>query len=212
MEHQDLDRIRFITRYFLALQGFRETVPMGLTFLGTGGSILLLGVEGPLGYVLAIFSWIAGFGGAVLLRHRSPSYYRETVGEVERPRASSKSKLFYLWIVPGVLLLCAVFWITWTLGNYGPRFLCVVCGVLHLVTWIWRERRPSQAHYLLFGVFFLGLASVRPLLAFFEMTTQWALAQVVFGASSVAAGFLDHRFLVREMGQMAVDAAVEEQR
>lgn len=70
METRDLERIRFVTRYFNDLQGLRYGVPLGL---------ITLAWEGPAPLRTGLF--LAAF----LLMIGAKRYYRNTVGEVERP-------------------------------------------------------------------------------------------------------------------------------
>jgi hypothetical protein len=70
METRDLERIRFVTRYFNDLQGLRYGVPLGLITLAWEGPAPLRA-----GLLLAAFLLMIG----------AKRYYRKTVGEVERP-------------------------------------------------------------------------------------------------------------------------------
>jgi hypothetical protein len=70
METRDLERIRFVTRYFNDLQGLRYGVPLGLITLAWEGPAPLRA-----GLFLAAFLLVIG----------AKRYYRNTVGEVERP-------------------------------------------------------------------------------------------------------------------------------
>jgi hypothetical protein len=76
MAPRDLDRIRFVTRYFNELQGLRETVPVGLQTLG-------LGVMFFFPSLWTIGLWIVLLAGSVVLRQGAGAYYRRLFGEVE---------------------------------------------------------------------------------------------------------------------------------
>ena len=75
---RDLDRIRFVTRHFHDLQGLRYWVPLGLITLSGGGATYF--ANRPLVLLRA-----ALFVGAFLLMLATRRYYRNTLGEVERP-------------------------------------------------------------------------------------------------------------------------------
>lgn len=89
METQDLDRIRFVTRYFQDLQGLRHLIPGGLLLLGGAGAAFLAGWPG---MVLTVASVL----GAVLLALGARRYYRNAFGEVEPPRGRPVAELFPL--------------------------------------------------------------------------------------------------------------------
>ncbi len=78
METRDLDRIRFVTRHFNDLQGFRIAVPLGLITLAWVSSA-------PLRAVLPL--------GALLLMLGAKRYYRDAFGEVEQQPADPAAEL-----------------------------------------------------------------------------------------------------------------------
>lgn len=98
---------------------------------------------------------------------------------------------------------------------YGQA-LYALFGSFFLGMWLWRERRPSQSYYLVFGILLLGLAilgaslgffylspgRLAPIVAFFEpaVVHLW-LALLLCGSSMILAGLLDHWQLARTLGQ-----------
>lgn len=73
MDMRDLERIRFVTRYFNDLQGLRFSVPLGLIALGGGA------LASPFaGWRLAALLFL----GACLLRLGAGRYYRTAFGEI----------------------------------------------------------------------------------------------------------------------------------
>ncbi|HEX3555245.1 MAG TPA: hypothetical protein VIA62_18625 [Thermoanaerobaculia bacterium] len=97
-----------------------------------------------------------------------------------------------------------------------------VFGSLFLGIWLWRGRRLSQAHYLVLGLPLLGLAILGVALGL-VLPALWDLgiagitryfvpalrspesAQILCGTAFVLAGLLDHRQLVRALGQPAME-------
>jgi hypothetical protein len=81
MAPRDLDRIRFVTRYFNELQGLREAVPYGLQTLGLG-VVLFFPNPATIGLFVVLLA------GSVALRQGAGAYYQRLFGEVEnRPLA-----------------------------------------------------------------------------------------------------------------------------
>ena len=76
MEIRDLERIRFVTRHFGELQGFRRLVPVGLLMLSGAGLTSFTG------WPVALLR-VALFAGACLLLLGAGRYYRSTFGETE---------------------------------------------------------------------------------------------------------------------------------
>ncbi|HSG38359.1 MAG TPA: hypothetical protein VLE27_01880, partial [Thermoanaerobaculia bacterium] len=96
--------------------------------------------------------------------------------------------------------------------------LYTLFGAFFLGMWLWRERRPSQSYYLVFGILLLGLSALGASLGFFygkpgEMariispfepfTVQLWLALLLCGSSMILAGLLDHWQLARTLGRKA---------
>ncbi len=79
MAPRDLDRIRFVTRYFNELQGLREAVPYGLQILGLGVALFF-----PNPATIGLFAVL--LAGSVALRQGAGAYYRRLFGEVESRR------------------------------------------------------------------------------------------------------------------------------
>src|SRR5215210_26593 len=76
MDTRDLDRIRFVTRHFNDLQGFRYWVPLGLLTLSVGGTTYFDNL--PLVALRALL-----FLGAVLVAFGARRYYRNTFGQID---------------------------------------------------------------------------------------------------------------------------------
>lgn len=91
MEIGDLERIRFVTRRFSELQGFRRLVPMGLLALGGAGLTSLTG------WLLLLPA--ALLAGAFLLFLAAGRYYRKTFGEAEPLEAEPVAELSPLLLV-----------------------------------------------------------------------------------------------------------------
>ena len=83
--------------------------------------------------------------------------------------------------------------------------------------WLMRDRRLSQSYYLVFGLLLLGLAAlgasleIAPTPALFSyallaLAHPW-IAQVLQGSVLVIAGLLDHRQLVRALGERPAEPA-----
>lgn len=226
MEIGDLERIRFVTRRFGELQGFRRLVPVGLLALGGAGLSSLTG------WLLLLPAVL--FAGACLLFLGAGRYYRDTFGEVE-PAAEVSSALLMvdgpaprlqpaIPPVPRVLLLgglaCAVFilfqlllwppWVTigsevvdWTGDTARTRAMLIqmlygLCGLFFLATWWLREQRLSQGHHLGLGLLLCGLAALAPW--FVPAAVHFGAALLLCGSSLIAAGLLDHRQIVRVLG------------
>lgn len=223
---EDLDRIRFVTRHFRELQGFRRLVPAGLILLSLAGLSL------PGGWLLPA----ALFAGACVLLLGAGRYYRSQFGETEEfltePVAEVSSILLTaegpaprlgptIPVVPRFLivggLVCAVFvlfqllfwppWVTidseivsWTGDRTMTRTMLVQMlyglGGLFFLGTSWLRRQ--QGHPLVLGLLLTGLATLGPWLA--PATVSFGAALLVCGATLVLAGFLDHWQLVRVLG------------
>ena len=230
MELRDLDRIRFVTRQFSDLQGFRRLVPAGLMILSCAGLTSL--TSWPL-----VFLRVALFAGACLLLLGARRYYRSTFGEVEAPEAEPVAELssFFLTAegprlqpviptVPRFLLIgglaCAVFVLFQLL--FWPPWVTIGSEVVH---WsgdpAMTRAMLIQMLYGLCGLFFLGTWWLRKqspsqgyhlglglLLSALSMLGPWFVpaavhferALLVCGSSMVLAGLLDHWQLVRVLG------------
>ena len=222
MEHQDLERIRFVTRHFRDLQGLRRLVPAGLLLLSGAG--------------LNLFLSLALFAGACLLLFVAGRYYGNTFGEVEAPQTEPVAELSSLLLtaegpahglrpvipaVPRLLILggltCAVFllfqflfwppWVTidsevvaWSGNPEMTRTMLIRMlyglGALFFLGTAWlRRHHPSQGHLLGIGFLLSALATLGPSLAPAIVSFQAAL--LLCGSSLVLAGLLDHWQLVR---------------
>ncbi len=99
-----------------------------------------------------------------------------------------------------------------TVRAVGGQMMLVLYGSFFLGVWLWRERRPSQRHYLAFAVVLLGLAAVGTFLGYLVWTEgkvillldplipalvhPW-VALLLCGAAMILAGLIDHWQLVR---------------
>ena len=86
MDTQDLDRIRFVTRHFNDLQGFRYWVPLGLLTLSLGGTTYF---DNPPLMALRVLLFL----GAVFLAFGARRYYRNTFGQIEGQAVSPALEL-----------------------------------------------------------------------------------------------------------------------
>ncbi|HTG31548.1 MAG TPA: hypothetical protein VLB76_01355 [Thermoanaerobaculia bacterium] len=89
------------------------------------------------------------------------------------------------------------------------QLLYALYGSFFLGIWFWRERRPSQSYYLVFGVLLLGCSALsssvgfilpwspRVVDAFFLPIAQFWLALLLCGSAMILAGLIDHWQLVR---------------
>jgi len=225
MEIQDFDHVRFVTRHFRDLQGFRRLVPVGLLALSGAGLISL--ANWPLSAAL--------IAGACLLLFRADRYYRNRFGEAEPLEteviAELSSSLLttggpaqrfqpVIPIVPRFLILggliCAVFVVFQLL--IWPPWVTIDSEVVH---WSGDPEMTRvmlvQMLYGLCALFFLGtwwLREHRPsqghLLGlgllldlgtwFVPGAVQFGAALLLCGSSLVLAGFLDHLQLVQVLG------------
>jgi hypothetical protein len=167
MEIRDLDRIRFVTRRFSDLQGFRRLVPVGLMILSCAGLTSL--TSRPLLLLRLVL-----FAGACLLLFGARRYYRNAFGETEPPEAEPVAELSSLLltaagpaerpqpvipIVPRFLIIggvaCAVFILFQLL--FWPPWVTVDSEVIY---WsgdpAMTRAMLIQMLYGLCGLFFLG--------------------------------------------------------
>lgn len=167
MELRDFDRIRFVTRRFGDLQGFRRLVPVGLMILSIAGLTSLTSW-------LLVLLRVALFAGACLLLLGARRYYRSTFGEVEVPEVEPVAELSSLLLtaegpaerplpvipmVPRFLILgglaCAVFVLFQLL--FWPPWITIDSKVVH---WsgdpAMTRAMLIQMLYGLCGLFFLG--------------------------------------------------------
>jgi hypothetical protein len=170
----DIDRIRFVTRYFNELQGLRKMVPLGLAQMLVGASDLFPR--------LAILLLLVPLG-VVVLSLRTDPYYRRTFGVVEQPpaglpsiyspagpaplaisRQPAKRTMLTLTLMGCLLFLILRAIAALTTESYGGHLVAFGQGMyisygFGLVgIWLRRERRLSQSYYLVFGALLLGLA------------------------------------------------------
>ncbi len=209
MDARDLDRIRFVTRHFGDLQGLSGLVPMGMMFLTQALAWPLFFIRAPGAVRIALVSsfWVAAMAGTFHLTFRTRAYY-QSLGEVQVRRWENLWKA--LWgLVPGVLVVLYLL-VTGSLSL--PRTQCALLGSVLLIDWLAMECRWSQSYHLLLGGLLIALAVLGP--GVYPAAEQ-QVAYAVIGASWILAGLLDHRLLVRTLGQLPppdldeADAAVE---
>lgn len=187
MEIRDLERIRFVTRHFGELQGFRRLVPVGLLMLSGAGLTSFTGWP-------VVILRVALFAGACLLLFGAGRYYRSTFGETEGLLAEPVADLSSLLLtaegpaqqprpvipaVPRLLLIgglaCAVFILFHLL--FWPPWVTIGSEVVH---WSGNPEMTRtmliQMLYGLCGLFFLG--------------TSWSRGQHLFQAYLLGFGFL----------------------
>jgi hypothetical protein len=190
---EDLDRIRFVTRNFQRLQGFRRTALMGLGYLTLG----FLGVPSqPL-------LWLLLTAGAYLHVLASRDVLAR-FGEVES-KPTMRNDLILL---VSLLVLAFAFEELAKRGLY-PRDLhaYALAALFFLVHFFWLFGGPRRyvRHYLVLGALFLVAALPgRPLATFLLGLDRHRQGLVLFGLASILAGLLDHQLLVRSLGQAPV--------
>lgn len=198
MQTQDLERIRFVTRYYRDLRGL-HLVSSGLLFLSIGlartrsGTVMLL-------LNLALCA------GSIGLNFFAKSYYRRTFGEVERRRWSRTQ--VNLAVILGAVVVLGSFLVQRKVSE--GRFYYALFGAMFLGAWIWRQCRLSQSYYLGLGVLLLALAVPGPSAVFLPALAATG-ALIVCGTVLILAGLLDHRQLVRTLGPSAATSQDEQE-
>ena len=229
MEIQDLDHVRFVTRHFRDLQGFRRLVPVGLLVLSGAGLISL--ASWPLSAAL--------IAGACFLLFGAERYYRSHFGEAEPLEAESIVELSSSILAasgPAQRFQPAI--------PTAPRVVligglaCSVFIVFQLLLWppwitidsevVYWSGDPAltramliQMLYGLCGLFFLGtwwlreqrlsqshylavglvLSGIATLAPWFAPgAVHLGVALLVCGSSLTLAGLLDHLQLVQVLG------------
>jgi hypothetical protein len=198
----DLDRIRFVTRSYLNLQGLRSQVPVGAQWIS-------FAIGGWLGVSLCLLACVWMLAGA-------PTYYRWRFGEVEQsartrmPDAMGWARIAALAALTGILCYALPYQLAGPEAQADPGFLgplrWLAFGASVLVGF-WacggcaREQRyyPVLAALLLATLLWLALA--RP------AYPTAAEAQALGGAAFVLGGLLDHRLLVRSLPRAAEEEA-----
>lgn len=171
MEIRDLERIRFVTRHFGELQGFRRLVPVGLLML-SGASLTTSFTGWPV-----VLLRMALLAGGCLLLLGAGRYYRSTFGETEELSAEPVADLSSLLLtaggpakgpviplVPRFLLIggvtCAVFILFQLL--FWPPWITIGSEVVY---WSGNQEMTRtmlvQTIYGICGLFFLGTSWLR---------------------------------------------------
>lgn len=212
MHPRDLDRIRFVTRYFYALQGLNRAIT-GLLFLVCG-----LVAPGPIN--LAVLA-VCGIPG-IWLSSRARSYYRNHFGKVERQAVNPLGPRGQRIVaVVGLALWISVVALTLYEQNREIPFLarspvaigrCLLLGASAVGVGAWWRRGHCrwQAHYLVLGLLCLGLAAPADALGPIQRTlsrrapTDGVL--LLLGAYLLVTGLFDHLVLVRTMAQLPAAA------
>lgn len=207
MKPRDLDRIRFVTRYFHDLQGLTR-VGFGLALLsGATG----LAIPGPLGLAPIVVGGAAG----IWLSRRSKSYYASRFGQVERRAVNPLSPRGQRVLILVYLVSLAWFFAMASFHPLAPspattaRFFCFGCGALSIGVWWRRGSWLWQAHYLAFGVLCLGLGLAAPFDAISPLLlalSRQGEAYLLYGAYLLVTGLFDHLILVRTMPQLATES------
>jgi hypothetical protein len=220
MTAHDLDRIRFVSRHFRALQGLRLRVPFGLFLVAR---TLWPDHQLSVRQVLLVLALPAAAG---ILAWRAKSYYDDHLGHVEPPRVNPLGPRAQLAVAVGALLLWTSFLILifalpsafdrHSAGSAAAAPHNATAAVLELLawsgiffgTWIVRGRSFLQSHYLFLGVLFLALALPEHAsgLAFLGALSVRP-AGIVEGAALALGGLLDHWLLVHTMSALASHTA-----
>ena len=201
MDEAELARIRFVTSRYRDLQGLRQVaiVPLCLMLFWLQPYLRLLRYQGP---VEAIAGLILSVLPCLLIAAVHPlldRYYARRFGSV----AASE---FWQWdtVGPAVLLIGGVLADAFVVGHRGPSATVVALGMLSLHTvvrdWPWRAHHLLVTFACVAGTWMGMVLPIPPgdvaageLTAFLRIT----LTSVLFAYG--AAGYLDHRLLVRTM-------------
>jgi hypothetical protein len=205
MEQHDLERIRFVTRYFHDLKGLQGPVPVGLL-------VLALGLCQRLDFLSGLLVLLVVGTGALCLSIWARVYYRRRFGEVERRR-----RAYFLQALVGLLFIGVVQLVLLPYGRsplQEARANYLAWGSFLLVVWFWRRCSPLQGFYLMLAFLLLGLgAPGTPILLVVKPLATKGIAMVLCGAAWSLIGLLDHRQLVRALKpieQFELAAAEEE--
>jgi hypothetical protein len=190
MNDQDLDRIRLVTRHFADLKGLQILVPMGLWWIGSGLSSIYLNP----------FLTLVSIAGAVGLFFFSRRYYRTRFGEVV-PQPTRYSRVFAVvaLAVAFCFSLLAPFVMPYLL-RHEPIFYLLLYGTMFLVIWILTGAHFAQLYYGVFAGFFFGLAL--PSVVLPPVLMHSGAIEILFGATAILTGLLDHWLLVRTLKQV----------
>jgi hypothetical protein len=182
MATQGHDRIRFVTHHYGDLQGFRFLVPVGLCIIA-------------LSLTFSITAFVLMLLGTLAFVRLAQRYYRSTFGEVERHQSYQ------------ILPFCLASSVQELLHRYGSlsmaRSFYLVFGALFVLWWVMLERRLSQAYYLVLAALLLGIGALVPYSLWLGgALTSGMISRILLGFALVLAGLLDHRQLVKVMGQV----------
>jgi hypothetical protein len=194
----DLERIRFVTRSYLNLQGLRIVVPLGVLWIASA-------MHSWLGASLAILAslWMVAGG---------QTYYRWQFGEVEQsartrlPDAGGWARIAALASLTGILCFTVPYQLAGPGAQNDPGFLQPVrwlaFGAAVLVAcWAGGGCAREQRYY---PVLAAPLVATSIWLALTDLAyPTWMDAQALAGAALVVCGLLDHRLLVRSFPRPA---------
>jgi hypothetical protein len=198
----DLERIRFVTRSYLNLQGLRTVVPAGVQWIA-------LAMHSWLGAALGILAglWMVAGG---------QSYYRWRFGEVEQsartrlPDARGWARIAALASLTGILCFTVPYLLAGPGAQNDPGFLrpvrwLAVGAALLIACWAGGGCAREQRYYLALAALLMATSIW---LALTDLAYPTLVeAQALSGAAFVVCGLLDHRLLVRSLPRLAEEEA-----
>jgi hypothetical protein len=214
---QDLDRIRYLSRNFTALQGLRS-VPFGIALILNAWLYRYYSPAGGNATAVGCGASLAVLGALYFLYRRIAAYYDRRLGRVE-PRPGPWSG--WWGALAAYLVFCALSWVDMRLApplSVGSLALAAGFGFAWWSGWrAWRvgtagsAREPGpRRHYAVIAASFL-LLSLLPLLAppssldLRGPFRYYPILQTALGVALLAAGALDHRELVRHLREVPAD-------
>jgi hypothetical protein len=208
---QELDRIRYLSRNFTALQGLRS-VPVGIALILNAWLYRYYSPAGGNATAFGCGACLLVLGALYFLHRRIAAYYDRRLGRVE-PRPGPWSG--WWGVLAAYLVFCALSWVEMRLEpplSVGSLALAAGFG---FAWWrAWQARRAGapglRRHYAVIAAGFLGL-SLLPLLARPSSLDlrgpfrYYSILQTAAGVALLAAGALDHRELVRHLREVPAD-------
>jgi hypothetical protein len=202
---EDLDRIRFLSQNFSALQGLRS-VPVGIALILNAWLSRFYSPAGGNATAVGCGACLLVLAGLFFLHRSIGSYYDHRLGRVE-PRPGPWSG--WWGALTAYLAFCALSWVEMRLQ---PPLSVASLAVAAGFGAAWLKARPQglRRHYAVIAAGFLCL-SLLPLFArpsTFDLRgpfRYWAILQTALGVALLAAGFLDHVELVRNLREVPPD-------